>query len=252
MPTPPLRVAGQIRIRLIESNTDRAQERPGEAAPKGGVMRLGAGRRSAVLAALAVAAGMVVGVTASPAAAAPSDRARCIQEVAQARLMGPGTNPGRANYVVGTEGDDTFTLTEGVDVVCGFGGNDLIQASEVDGVVVNALEAGDVFLGGAGDDTVFVVRGGVFNGGPGDDAVYVVPGGVFNGGPGDDVVVLLDAGTFNGGPGSDYVSHMSGGVFNGGEGPDVVDDLHGGTFNGGPGEDIVIRRPSFGGTFNQD
>ena len=84
--------------------------------------RIGVGRRSRWLAAMAVAVGGVA-VTASPAAAA-QDQGRCVREAARAGLLGPKTNPGTANYMVGTEGDDQFTLTEGVDVVCGFGGDD--------------------------------------------------------------------------------------------------------------------------------
>jgi hypothetical protein len=55
-------------------------------------------------------------------------------------------------------------------VFCGFGGDDCIHT----------LDAGDIFLGGAGKDGVFNQNGGTFNGGPSSDMVVGQNGGVFN------------------------------------------------------------------------
>lgn len=202
---------------------------------------------------------LLLGLAASPASAAPSGKAGCISELAQAGLIGPEVNPGRANIVAGTEGDDVFDsmLTEGVDVICGFEGNDSIFI----------LDAGDVFLGGDGHDVVSNNHGtfiggegndqtggnfGIFDGGPGDDMVnnnYL--GGVFHGSDGNDGVTFIRGGTFNGDAGDDSAFIIERrGVFNGGEGNDTVTVLRsGGTFNGGPGDDTVVN--NLGGTFNQ-
>lgn len=61
--------------------------------------------------------------------------------LSKAGLIGPEVNRGRANIIAGTEGDDVFDsmLTDGVDVICGFRGDDRIFI----------LDAGDVFLGAA-------------------------------------------------------------------------------------------------------
>ncbi len=63
----------------------------------------------------AVAAMAVVGVAAgaTPASAASDGKARCIQEAAKAGLLSGDINPGTVNFVGGTDGDDTFTGTDG-------------------------------------------------------------------------------------------------------------------------------------------
>lgn len=73
----------------------------------------------------------VVGVAAgaTPASAASDGKARCIQEAAKAGLLSGDINPGTVNFVGGTDGDDTFTGTDGVDFICGFGGNDSVTPS---------------------------------------------------------------------------------------------------------------------------
>ena len=187
------------------------------------------------------ASALVVGLTATAASAAPeSGRGRCISELARAGLIGRDVDPRRANFVVGTEGDDVFDsmVTDGVDIICGFGGNDFIEI----------LDAGDVFLGGDGNDHVVSNRG-TFIGGEGNDEVnFIEASGVFNGGAGDDAVSFTDPGTvFNGGDGNDRVA-INDGTFNGGPGDDSV-DVNEGTFNGGEGNDSV--RFFNGGEFNQ-
>jgi Ca2+-binding RTX toxin-like protein len=89
------------------------------------------------------------------------------------------------NIEVGTPGDDTFTDTPGVDLMCGLAGNDYVET----------LHAGDVFFGGPGNDSVGApdhsgsgMFGGTFDGGAGDDFVANADGGTFNGGPGDDLI----------------------------------------------------------------
>jgi hypothetical protein len=132
------------------------------AAPPGvirGAAPRGDGRRAmhrTRLAALGLA--LTLGV-AGPALAEDDARDRCIAEAARAGLIGADLNPSNANFVPGTDADDNFSgrATTGRDVFCGFGGNDIISI----------LDAGDVFLGGAGDDGVDNVKGGTFNGGPG-------------------------------------------------------------------------------------
>ena len=95
------------------------------------------------------------------------------------KTLGPSFNPSTYTFHGGTEGDDpttTFTATEGNDVFCGFGGNDVIRT----------LDAGDIFLGGEGTDRV-EDNSGTFYGGEGDDNILVNPG-TFVGGEGNDTV----------------------------------------------------------------
>src|SRR5215212_1149482 len=106
------------------------------------------------------------------------------------KTFGPSFNPSTYTFHGGTVGEDNFTFVEGSadgsDVYCGFGSNDQIDT----------LNVGDIFLGGAGNDTV-----------------------------------AFNAGTFNGGDGDDFVSNDNEvtGTFNGGEGTDTVTDNQGTT-----------------------
>lgn len=145
---------------------------------------------------------------------------QCQRELAAAGL----TAPPDANYILGTPGDDTFSLTAGNDVICGFAGND-----SADEVSIN-----DIFIGGDGNDFVYTMDGGTFNGGNGDDGVNMMLHGTFNGGDGNDRVVgEQSGGTFNGGDGNDRVAALYGGTFNGEAGCDSVDHMQFGTFNPG-------------------
>ena len=76
---------------------------------------------------------------------------------------------------------------------CGFGGDDFIRT----------LDEGDIFLGGAGNDTVRDNFGTAY-GQEGDDQVVFNFTGIFYGGAGNDFV-SNNQGTFNGGPGDDTV-----------------------------------------------
>lgn len=186
---------------------------------------------------------LLLGILASPASADESNQGRCVSELARAGLIGRDFNPGKANFIVGTEGDDVFDsmVTDDVDVICGFGGNDRILI----------LDAGDVFLGGDGDDIADNVSpGATFFGGEGNDLV-ASNFGVVNGGPGNDRVSTNQrSGVFNGGDGNDTVTFNLG-KFNGDAGDDHVRfNRPTGVFNGGPGNDtVLIAQP--GSTFNQ-
>ena len=98
------------------------------------------------------------------------------------QTLGSSFNPSNYNFHGGTEANDTFTdddATAGPDVFCGFGGDDQIFLT---------LNAGDIFLGGPGDDFVLDVNESTFNGGEGDDRV-TDNRGTFVGGEGNDTVV---------------------------------------------------------------
>ena len=93
-------------------------------------------------------------------------KARCRQEVIAA-----GIDPAGFNIITGTEtnGNTEFLTPTAADLICGFGGED----------VVDNLDAGDVFLGGDDNDGVNHMYGGTFNGGAGDDVVLLKLGGTF-------------------------------------------------------------------------
>ena len=148
------------------------------------------GRWTSVSAALALCLALALGA-AAPAMAADDARGRCVSEAARAGLIGRDSNPSNTNFVAGTEGDDYFfdgLATAGRDVLCGFGGGD----------VVGTLGEGDIFLGGPGVDDVAILEGGTFLGGAGSDFVGLQRGGTFNGGAGEDAVIIEQTGgTFN-------------------------------------------------------
>ena len=80
--------------------------------------------------------------------------AKCLAEAAKT-VEQPGFNPADYTFHGGTEGPDDFSLTgtEGQpDVFCGFGGQD----------IGDDLEAGDIFLGGGGNDIVAFNNGTVY------------------------------------------------------------------------------------------
>jgi hypothetical protein len=111
--------------------------------------------------------------------------AKCLAEAAKT-VEQPGFKPADYTFHGGTEGGDSFDerATEGQpDVFCGFGGADAITV----------LDAGDIFLGGEGNDQV-TINEGTFYGGAGDD------------------FVAFNRGTFNGGAGIDTVGTNEGGI----------------------------------------
>lgn len=104
------------------------------------------------------------------------------------KTIGSSFDPSGYTFVVGTSGDDTFTDTAGKrEVFCGFGGNDSMDT----------IEAGDIFLGGDGNDYAYGNFDGTVYGGAGDDYVYYNQG-TFYGEEGNDYVVYPDdsTGTF--------------------------------------------------------
>src|SRR5215212_699753 len=157
------------------------------------------------LAAMLAAAMALFGV----AQAAPiSDEAdaQCLKLAIQ--TLGPSHNPSTYTFHGGTESTSTTEINDNFDgqatldpdVFCGFSGNDLI----------NTLNAGDIFLGGAGQDRVSN-NFGTFYGGEGDDQVANNQG-TFFGGPGNDVVFRqFGGGTFDGGADFDQVVALCGG-----------------------------------------
>ena len=142
----------------------------------------------------------------------------------------PGFKPSDYAFHGRTEGVDNFTgsATAGPDVFCGFGGNDFI----------NTLDAGDIFLGGAGDDGVSGNRG-TFYGGEGNDSVLLTNFGTVFGEEGNDFVAN-NSGIFHGGAGDDRVFENRA-TFFGEEGNDRVALFNSGTFNGGAGLDTVVN-----------
>jgi Ca2+-binding RTX toxin-like protein len=99
---------------------------------------------------------------------------KCLVEAAKT-VEQPGFKPANYTFHGGTEGND-FNFqgdAEGNDVFCGFGGDD----------EKNALLEGDIFLGGAGNDSVRDRNHGTVNGGEGDDIVDI-NFGTFDGGDG--------------------------------------------------------------------
>ena len=121
---------------------------------------------------------------------------------------------------------------------------------------VGTIDAGGVFLGGDGYDSVDV-NDGIFDGGAGGDRVFDENRGTFSGGDGQDAVEGLNTGTFDGGASSDQVARNAGtviggdgvdvvfrqfsGSFAGGDGSDIIGRMDDGTYDGGPGRDRVFR-----------
>jgi Ca2+-binding RTX toxin-like protein len=178
---------------------------------------------------LALALMLVATMALSGVAQAASPKARCLQEATSLGVSLDGYN---VIYGNNRANDFTSKATAGGDVFCGFGGNDSIAT----------LDAGDIFLGGAGDDYVqdFQYNNGTFYGGAGNDHVFY-NNGTFYGGDGNDSVTSFQdtTGTFNGGAGDDYVSSNQG-TFNGDSGNDSVTyNFNFGTFNGGDGFDTI-------------
>jgi len=195
----------------------------------------------------------------SSVAQAASPSAKCQQAATTLGITGS------YKYVGGSDRkNDNFNskATEGVaEVFCGFGGNDEI----------GTLAEDDIFIGGAGDDSIYDTNGasGTFYGGAGNDSVWDnTLTGIFYGEVGNDTVffnygnffggdgadeVESNYGTFNGGADNDSVYlNRAGGTFNGGDGADFA-DYNDGTFNGNAGDDFV-HYPEYypNGTFNQE
>ena len=78
------------------------------------------------------------------------------------KTLGKSFDPSGYTFVVGTAGSDTFSNTNGrSEVFCGFGDAGLFT-----------LEAGDIFLGGDGNDDL-VNNFGTFYGEAGNDSVTI-------------------------------------------------------------------------------
>jgi hypothetical protein len=150
----------------------------------------------------------------SSVAQAASPKARCLQEAESVTSL----NLTGYNVIVGNNrkaDNSNGKATDGNDVFCGFGGTDYI----------GTLDAGDIFISGAGNDQIDNNRG-TFYGGEGDD-IAVYNWDTFYGGAGNDSVTA-NYGTVNGGAGDDTVYYNdSSGTYNGGDGYDTVYDNNG-------------------------
>lgn len=173
-----------------------------------------------VTVALILAAAMALSGVAQAKPIGDSADAQCAKLAI--KTLGPSFNPSNYTFIGGTEGNDGSLLgeaTEGPDVFCGFGGNDLIAGE---------LEAGDIFLGGAGNDDVFFNAGTVYGGA---DTDFVIDNyGTFYGEEGNDFVYYNGccSSTFYGGAGNDQVTYNDfGSTFYGEEGSDGVFENNG-------------------------
>jgi hypothetical protein len=149
-----------------------------------------------------LAAAMALSGVAQAKPIANSVDAKCAKLAIQ--TLGSSFNPGTYTFIGGTEGPNDFTgqgTTEGNDVFCGFGGMDSIPY----------LDAGDIFLGGAGDDGVGQ-NSGTFYGEAGNDFVSGNFGTFYGGAGNDHVNTNSPTGTFDGGDGTDSVSFNDGGI----------------------------------------
>ncbi|MFZ9630384.1 MAG: hypothetical protein ACO3C1_13665 [Ilumatobacteraceae bacterium] len=117
--------------------------------------------------------------------------------------------------------NSTFLLSTGKDLVCGSKYSDQVDYSKVTTSDEDSLRAGDVLLGGGGNDSLQYVLGGYFRAGADNDAVGALNGGTFDGGAGNDSVNDgMPDGIYLGGDGDDLLFSMSGGAFDGGVGTD--------------------------------
>jgi trimeric autotransporter adhesin len=186
------------------------------------------------------------------------------------------------DLIFGEDGDDLIEGQNGNDTLfAGFGSDTLVGGAGHDSIVVEGFDDGvqDIFLGGAGDDTIGIYSGDSADGGDGNDMAYIVlrflPGtatvnttnmtidlsqanmnsvasallggtvtgferwGVYTGGGTDSVL---------GSAGDNYISLGTGdGTVNGGDGNDTI--VHGGggavLLTGGLGSDVYrFARPT--------
>jgi Ca2+-binding RTX toxin-like protein len=166
--------------------------------------------RKRIFVLMALALMLVAAMALSGVAQAASPRAKCKQEAASLGLSLDGYN-----FIYGNNKNNDLSsqATAGPDFFCGLGGN----------YRVLTLDAGDIFVGGAGDDDVYS-NGGTFNGGDGNDSVYYLSSGAtFIGGAGNDSVTTALGGTFYGDADNDSV-HNNDATFYGGDGIDTVDN----------------------------
>ena len=140
-----------------------------------------------------LAAAMALSGVAQAAPISDEADAQCLKLAIQ--TLGPSHNPSTYTFHGGTESTSTTEINDNFDgqatldpdVFCGFSGNDLI----------NTLNAGDIFLGGAGDDGVGQ-NSGTFYGEAGNDVVFrQFGGGTFDGGADFDQVVALCGGSIS-------------------------------------------------------
>jgi hypothetical protein len=139
---------------------------------------------------------------------AESNTKSCEPIRASSKTLGPSFNPSNYTFHGGSADSNDFTGvgTDDPDVFCGFGGPDFIS---LDPSSFISLEAGDIFLGGAGADGVSInQRGATFYRGEGNDSITSNDDsngdGTFYGEEGNDSIEE-NFGFFLGGPGFDDV-----------------------------------------------
>jgi Ca2+-binding RTX toxin-like protein len=183
---------------------------------------------------IAVSALLLATLGLSPVRAAAA--ASCLGKPATHVMhAGEGTYHGTASddVVVGTPGADSISLiiVGGIDLVCGFGGNDTIFV----------FGPGSFVDGGAGNDNVAASDGATARGGAGDDFVEAIDAGSrAEGGSGHDQVLVIGAATGDGGSGNDAVSGFNAAALNGGSGGDAVANESGNpAIDCGSGDDTV-------------
>ena len=115
-----------------------------------------------ILMLLSVAAMMAAAMALSGVAQAKPISGSADAKCAKLAIKTPGASFNPSNYTL-------IGGTEGPDVFCGFGGDDSIEI----------LDAGDILLGGAGNDFGFQ-NAGTFNGETGDDSVVINFGTISN------------------------------------------------------------------------
>ena len=137
----------------------------------------------------------------------------------------PVTGDDNINFIIGSEGDGTFTTLGGKDIVFSEEGDDTIYGGEGDDWLVGG-EGADTIEGGEGDDLLVGDEGDdVLKGDAGEDYIYGGAGAdTIEGGAGVD--------TLEGGAGDDWLGGGEGAdtfVFNSGDGSDTITDFEDGT-----------------------
>lgn len=136
-------------------------------------------------------------VTTGTATAGPKNDRTCIAAVKAAGDWGKGLNPGKANFVSGTEGDDDIGEVPPGTVFCGLGGDDRVTVNNgwfYGGAGVDQVDTNNGMVIGGDNTDLVTTNNGVFEGGNALDAVKV-NNGLFDGGPGVDIIEVANNGT---------------------------------------------------------
>ncbi len=148
-----------------------------------------------------------------------------------------------ANFVLGSDSDDSINGISGNDIIYSENGNDTINSGYGDDIIysgdgndsINSGAGNDIVYGGNDDDTI--------NAGSGDDVVYGEDGNdILNGEDGNDSIYAGEGNdTITGGAGEDTLYGDEGNdTIDGGEGNDIIyagdgDDV----ISAGTGDDVI-------------